>query len=113
MTHSMTLPDGWIYAEGLGRTGYEYRYNNRITYYVAKVDHEWLTAFSCDDVMLGAVVTDRGSLIPVGYRTVLEAIEAVMAHAGEHDPDECIFMPVNGVPYVFRSPLYNEGPHAD
>lgn len=111
MTHPMTLPDGWIYAEGLGRTGYNYRYNNRITYYVAKVDHEWLTAFSCDGEMVGYLANEHGLPVPTGFKTALDAMEAVMTYAGEHDPDECVFGSANGLPYLFRSPLYNEAVH--
>ena len=108
MAHSMRLPDGWIYADGLGRTAYKYRYNNRITYYVAKVDHEWLAAFSCDGEMLGFLTNEDGLPVPTGFKTALDAIKAVMANAGEHDPDECAFTSVNGIPYLVRSPLYNE-----
>lgn len=111
MNHPMTLPDGWTYQDGVGRTAYQYRYNNRITYYVAKVDHEWLTGFSCDGEMVGYLANEHGLPIPTGYKTALDAIEAVMACAGEHDPDECVCGSVNGLPYVVRSHLYNYEVH--
>lgn len=111
MTHPMTLPDGWTYLDGVGRTAYQYRYDNRISYYVVKVDHEWLTSFSCDGEMVGYLANEHGPAIPSGFRTANEAFDAVMANAGDHDPEECFLMCINDMLQVVKSPLYDEAVH--
>lgn len=111
MTHPMTLPDGWAYLDGVGRTAYQYRYNNRISYSVAKVDHEWLAAFSCDGEIVGYLANEHGLPIPTGFKTALDAMGAVMTYAGEHDPEECFLMCINDMLQVVRSPLYTEAVH--
>lgn len=110
MSKTVTLPTGWTAYENLFSEAYHYSYSDRIVYYVVrlKFEHRWFAGAIFDDGQEYGPLTYEDSLMPIAFKTVHDAIDAVMANAGDHDPDECFFGSVNGMPYIVRSPLYNE-----